>query len=204
MMQPSPFRPYFFAVASVLVGCVLIAQAAHGAQLQQFASRDGGIRFKVAASLSSVDRTAAYAQAKASLWVDIRISSEARGARFFGVVAKKFTHVRGNNEQVYWQDKTCHQKRGYPKTTVTSIDGSLDLDGGKKTRVMARTRQIGLPLPDDEITPGKKLPTSGEPHVILAYRSRTKASHLLVDVKIYAFNCELGADGSSGPQSAQR
>ena len=205
-MKLLPLGRIVGVVAPISLSCLLyggVATAYCEPVQRIFDAQTNGIRFKVAASLSS-DLASAYAaqhygSPKASLWVDIRISSEAKGSRFYGVVAKKFSNVltARSAEQTYWQDARCHQRRGFPKTTVTSINGSIVTDDARKIRVYARTRQLGLPLPADEITPGRRISLGANRNVILAYRSRTKSSHLLVDVKIYAFNCNLGA-GSLG------
>ena len=165
MMKLLPFGRIAVVIAPVSLSCLLYGgmATAHCEPVQHiFNAQTNGIRFKVAASLSA-DLASAYAgqhygSTKASLWVDIRISSEAKGSRFFGVVAKKFSNVltaRGA-EQTYWQDARCHQRRGYPKTTVTSINGSIVTEDARKIRIYARTRQLGLPLPADEITPGRR------------------------------------------------
>jgi hypothetical protein len=193
-------RRLLFAVVA-LVGC-LINSSVHAAggpvagRAVDF--RTSGIRFRIAASVkadpASPYVTQHYDHAKASLAVRIRISAHARESQFFGEVSKLFSNFpmnEGSDEGLIWQDARCHQRRGLPKATVTAIDGSIAVENGQIS-VRGRPRQVGLPLPMDEITQGIRLP-SGVHHTnaLFVYRSRSKLSHLLVDVKIYAFNCVL-------------
>lgn len=163
--------------------------------------RKSGIRFQIKASVKadpvSPYAKQAYKQSEASLAIKIRISAHARESQFFGVVSKNFAGFfanEGSSEKLFWQDARCHQRRGLPKTTVVAIDGSI-ATGKKKISIHARPRQLGLLLPVDEIMQGIRLPQSGNDRAgaAIAYRSQSKSSHLLVDVKIYAFDCDLAA-----------
>jgi hypothetical protein len=50
-------------------------------------------------------------------------------------------------------------------------------------------------LPSDEITAGTRLPDGADKSgPFIAYRSQTKSSHLLVDVKVYVIDCALAQD----------
>jgi hypothetical protein len=155
-----------------------------------------GSRFRIAASIKT-DSTSMryYDHANASLAVTIRISAHARESQFFGEVSKVFTKFSvndGSAEMLFWQDARCHQRRGLPKTTVVGVDGSI-VGANGNINVHARPRQLGLPLPLDEITQGIRLPGGFDyNNPFIAYRSQSKLSDLLIDVKIYTFNCALG------------
>jgi hypothetical protein len=157
-----------------------------------------GIKFRVTASITS-DPASPYAKKSyqngtASLAVKVRISSHARESRFYGEVIQRFSDFypnAGSDEKMVWEESTCHQRRGLPKVTVTFIDGSIR-DDKTQIAVAAQVRQRGMRLPLDEITPGMKI-ASGTDSVgpFSVYRAATKLSHLLVNVKVYAFDCQL-------------
>jgi hypothetical protein len=158
--------------------------------------KTSGIRFKIAASIKADSASMHYYdQANASLAVRIRISAHARESQFFGEVSKVFPDFPvndGSTEMLFWQDARCHQRRGLPKTTVVGVDGSIAGESGK-INVHARPRQLGVPLPLDEITQGLRLSDGfDQNNAFIAYRSQSKLSNLLIDVKIYTFNCALG------------
>jgi hypothetical protein len=176
-------------------------------------SKSSGIRFQIAASIKA-DRTQAQANqnddgSRASLAVKIRISSHATESQFFGEVTQAFSSFKlaeGSGDKVFWQDPRCHQRRGLPKTTVVGIDGSIETDNGQIS-VEARPRHLGMLLPRDEISAGRRLPGGVDRNGrFIAYRSRTNSSHLSVNVKIYIADCNLAATTPSdaAPQARTR
>jgi len=196
-MQPSPhfeFPPKWLVLA-VLAVCLWTGPVnADSAARRIIDFQKDGIRFQIKAAIKA-DPATAYAgptgdRSRASLAVKLRISSHARESQFFGVVSRNFSVFSpssGSAEKLFWQDTTCHQRRGLPKTTVVAIDGSITRDG-TQIQVHARPRQLGLLLPKDEITQGIQFAPKD---ALIAYRSRSTSSGLLVDVKIYAFDCDL-------------
>jgi hypothetical protein len=160
--------------------------------------RTDGIRFQIKASVkaSPAAPILEYDHGVASLTVKIRISSHARESQFFGTISKNFSDFSlnaGSATKLFWQDPRCHQRRGLPKTTVIGIDGSI-VTAKEEINVHARPRQLGLLLPADEITQEIRQPSGDKSDgPLIDFRSRTERSHLLVDVKIYAFSCDLTA-----------
>ncbi len=159
-----------------------------------------GIKFQIKASIKA-DAAVPHVkhdddQTAVSLTVKIRISAHATESQYFGEVSKTFANFRrneGSGEELFWEDARCHQRRGLPKTTVTAIDGSIAGDTGKVS-VSARPRHIGLHLPSDEISAGARLPDGSDKNGrFIAYRSQTRQSRLLVDVKVYVIDCDLTA-----------
>lgn len=125
-----------------------------------------GVRSQLAASVKA-DPASEYAMqnydhGNASLAVKIRISVHARESQFFGEVTARvsyFSPIDGVPEQVIWQDARCHQRRGLPKETVTSIDGLITSEN-VQIRVQARARYLSLRLPLDEIISEQGFPTA--------------------------------------------
>jgi hypothetical protein len=162
-----------------------------------------GVRFQVAASVkanpASPQAKETYDHGTASLSVRIRISSHATGSQFYREVTRAFPNVAilaGSAEQVFWQDGACHQRRGLPKTTVIAVAGTVSTAKGQYD-IQAVARQLGLVLPADEVTAAAKLPPGDDgKRRFIGFRSETKRSFLLVDVKIYETECDLksGAD----------
>jgi hypothetical protein len=204
LMRLMPFGRLCVLASVLLQACLLTCGA--DAQSGTFAAAPGhidfktdGIRFQIKVSIvadnGSPNAKQTYDHNAASLAVKIRISAHATESQFFGTVSKTFSSFpvhAGSGEKLFWQDARCHQRRGLPKTTVAAIDGSIATDNGQ-IDVRARPRQMGLPLPADEIAQGTRLPPviSNQRAPLMAFRSESKASHLLVDVKIYASNCNL-------------
>ena len=195
----------FFAMAGCLFNLSAHAESSEAAG-RPIDFKTSGIRFRLTASIKA-DPASQYAKqhydhGKASLAVRVRISAHATESQFFGEVTtnvSEFFPIDGSPEQVIWQEARCHQRRGLPKETVTSIDGSITNEQAK-IRVHSRTRQVGLQLPLDEITPGTKLPNGTDQNgAFMAYRSQSKLSHLFVDVKIYAFDCDLADKRQATP-----
>ncbi len=208
-MQALSFRRVLLFVFLPLAGCLVnssiyaeIGEAAGGA----IDFKTSGVRFRLAASIKAdpASRYAAeyYGHGKASLAAKVRISAHATESQFFGEVTSNlsdFSPIDGSLEQVIWQDAKCHQRRGLPKATVTFIDGLITSEQ-VKINVHARARRLGLQLPLDEITSGTRLPSGVDQNgSFVAYRSRSKLSHLFVDVKIYAFDCDLAGEGLTRP-----
>jgi hypothetical protein len=170
-----------------------------------------GIRFQIRASIKAAPDSP-YGKrdnngSRASLDVKLRISAHATESNYFGVVSETFSNFRpneGSEEKLFWQDGRCHQRRGLPKTTVTSIDGSIETEQGQIS-IAARPRHLGVLLPSDEITAGTRLPNGADKNgSFIAYRSQSKSSQLLVDVKVYVVDCELAAGALSGAPSEAR
>jgi hypothetical protein len=135
----------------------------------------------------------------ATLTVKIRISAHSQEANFYGDVpttVSDFDPIKGSNEQEVWRDGQCHHERGFPKTSVINIEGSIT-SGQKKLPIAARYRWIGLLLPEDEIMPAKRL--DGGTDAIgpfTATRTETKLSRLLVDLKLYILPCSFAGHSS--------
>jgi hypothetical protein len=203
-MRDEPFFPVWLVALTLLNFCLLNFSAR--AQFGAFETaphpinfKTDGIKFQIKASIAA-DGRAPYANRtydhdNASLAIKIRISAHARESQFFGTISKTFSNFpmnAGSSEILFWQDARCHQRRGLPKTTVVAIHGSIVTDNGE-IDVRAHPRQLGLPLPADEITPGIRLRPnkSDKGGPLITFRSESKASHLLVDVEIYATSCKL-------------
>jgi hypothetical protein len=139
----------------------------------------------------------------ASLYVKLRISSHATGSNYFGEITKFVPNVRltkGSSEILFWQDGHCHQRRGLPKITVTAVDGFINSENGR-IDVKARPRYLGKLLPADEISAGGRLPDGKDADgKYIAFRSRTKTSHLAVDVKVTITDCNLGGEAATAPR----
>jgi hypothetical protein len=200
MRHLSFFYALLFAFLG-LSGCFFNSSTPAGGTEHPVDFRTNGIRFKIAATVKA-DPIFSYAMhdyddAEAALSVQIRISAHAQESQFFGEVAEIFSNFQvkeGSAEKLFWQDARCHQRRGLPKTTVTAIDGFITAKNAQVS-IQARPRQLGLPLPLDEITQGVRLFRDfSQQNAFIAYRSRSKLSHLLVDVKIYQSNCALGGE----------
>lgn len=161
-----------------------------------------GVRFQIKASIPAV-AASSHDEKTASLYVKLRISAHATGSSYFGEIMKYFPNVwlnKGSDEMLYWEDGRCHQRRGLPKITVTAIDGAIKADKGKFD-VEARSRQLGLLLPHDEILAGRRLPGGRDKDgKYIAFRSRTKASHLAVDVKVVTKDCNLAGHAALVPR----
>jgi hypothetical protein len=130
----------------------------------------------------------------AKLTVKLRISTHSVETGFFGVVPatiSTFDLAKGSPEQEIWRDGKCHHERGFPKISVTSVDGSIK-SGQQQIPVEARWRQIGLFLPHDEVTPSKRM-DGGTDSIgsYIATRTETKKSRLFVDLKLYILPCNI-------------
>jgi hypothetical protein len=132
----------------------------------------------------------------ATLTVKIRISAHSQEANFYGDVlttVSEFDPVKGSTEQEVWRDAQCHHERGFPKTSIINIDGTI-AKGQNKLPISARYRWIGLMLPEDEIIPAKRLDGGTDNFgPFIATRTETKLSRLAVDLRLYILPCTVAA-----------
>jgi hypothetical protein len=203
MWARAQMRKTVFSLLALTAGINFLASTA-GAQVVPSSDRaidyqKSGIRFQIKASIKAVpgapylkredDRT------RASLDLKLRISAHAMGSNYFGVNSETFSDFRlaeGSEEKLFWQDDRCHQRRGLPKLTVTAIDGSIQAENGR-IDVVARPRLLGKKLPADEISAGMPLPSGVNKNgQFIAFSAKTSASYLVVNVKVYTFDCLLG------------
>jgi hypothetical protein len=130
----------------------------------------------------------------ATLIVKVRISAHSQETNFYGDVpttVSDFDPAKGSNEQEVWRDSQCHHERGFPKTSVIDVEGTI-ASGQKKLPISARYRWIGLLLPEDEIMPAKRLDGGSDNFgPFIATRTETKLSRLLIDLKLYILPCSL-------------
>lgn len=198
----------------MIVVAVLAAADFHGlaasaqsssANSRKIDYKKDGIRFQIKASIPAVAASSARSRdgSLASLYVKLRISAHATRSNYFGETTKSFPDVRlskGSGEILFWQDVSCHQRRGLPKISVTAIDGTINGENGR-VDVKARPRYLGKLLPSDEISAGRRLPggKDGDGKYI-AFRSRTKTSHLGVDVKVTIADCNLAGAATADPR----
>jgi hypothetical protein len=188
------------AIFAFLVGfslCRDIAVLAQQSAQPQSVPAKNGVWFQVSAAIKPPPNVQGEGGGKsgprASVSIQLRISSHAVGSNYYGYPKQSFDFKlsEGSAEKIYWQDATCHPRRGLPKVSVVAIDGSLERDG-KTIDIKARPRHIGLKLPEDELSPGSPLERgSSEKHRFLAFQASTKASKLAVIVKIYTADCAI-------------
>ncbi len=138
----------------------------------------------------------------AKLSVKLRISAHSREANFFGIVpatVSEFDLGKGSADQEVWRDGKCHHERGYPKITVTGVDGSVK-SRGQQIPIDARWRQLGLFVPQDEVQISRRM-DNGTDKVgfYLATRTETKKSRLFVDLKLYILPCDLTVSSLRNP-----
>ena len=166
--------------------------------------KKSGTKFEIKISVkgdpASADR--ADDRGMASVTVKLRISAHASESQFFGEVTQDvdffdLAAVEGSPEVSVWKEAQCHQRRGLPKVTVVAIDGSIAA-AKKQMPIQARPRLLGKRLPADEISQGTQLPVFDRNGAAMGYRSRSKTSRLLVDVRIYAVDCDLMAARRQG------
>jgi hypothetical protein len=158
-----------------------------------------GILHIIDLTLSS-DLDSPYRQEKAGnapnaeATVVIRISSHSQESNFFGNVraaVPKFDLNKGSPAYEVWRDTKCHHERGFPKTTVLSIDGSV-VEGAEKKAISAQFRQIGLRLPPDEVLPAKLIARgTDDSGAYMTTRTETKKTRLMVDLKLHIMACDL-------------
>jgi hypothetical protein len=132
----------------------------------------------------------------ATLIVKTRISAHSQETNFYGDVlttVSDFNPAKGSTEQEVWRDGQCHHERGFPKTSIINVDGTIDT-GKNKLHISARYRWIGLTLPEDEIMPAKRLDGGTDNFgPFIATRTETKLSRLALDLKLYILPCTLAA-----------
>ena len=138
----------------------------------------------------------------AKLGVKLRISAHSQEANFFGIVpatVSEFDLGKGSPDQEVWRDGKCHHERGFPKISVTAVDGSIK-NGRRQIPVDARWRQLGLFVPQDEVQASKRM-DNGTDKVgyYLATRTETKQSRLFVDLKLYILPCDLTVSARRNP-----
>jgi len=137
---------------------------------------------------------------KGTLSFTMRLSANSLESRFFGMISPAFSDIviREKGEDLVaqtkvWEEDKCHQRRGLPKVTVTSLQASFG-DGKNRTEVESHERHIGLRVPPDELTPGIKLPAGTDKiGAFYAWRAQSRDTRLNVDLKIYSFDCFLNA-----------
>lgn len=131
----------------------------------------------------------------ASLTVKIRLSAHSRETNFFGDVPatiSNFDPAKGSYEQEVWKDARCHHERGgYPKMTVISVDGFIK-NGEERLPIAARYPWIGLLLPGDIVMPAQRL-IRGTDDVgpFIATHTETRKSRIGIDLKLYMLPCTL-------------
>jgi len=131
---------------------------------------------------------------RAKLSLKLRISAHSQETNFFGMVpatVSEFDLAKGSDDQEIWRDGKCHHERGFPKITITAMDGSVTR-GQEKLPVDARFRVIGLFLPRDEILPSRRM-DGGTDNIgsFIASRTETKQSRLFMDLKLYILPCNI-------------
>jgi hypothetical protein len=135
---------------------------------------------------------------KATLRIVVRVSDHSLETSFFGDVPisiANFDLVKGSPEQLIWQDERCHHERGFPRTLVMAVDGSIAHGSDKQSEnqvVGARPRHIGLPMPWDEIMMASGLEFSTDDRGrFIETRTLTKQSHLSIVTKMYMLPCDV-------------
>lgn len=154
-----------------------------------------GVRHVLKASLALPDKSPLLkeptSKPEMNLRMSVRISDHAPDADFFGVVTVEFT---GSDlpppgvEKTVWQAGKCHQDRGWPKITVIGIEGTVS-DGEAKTSIAGIPRHIGKLIPADEIVVTKRLPRANSNFDGLEIRAETKATRLVLDLRLTAVRC---------------
>ena len=139
----------------------------------------------------------------AKFLVNVRVSAHSQETNFFGVVpatVSEFDLTKGSKDQPIWRDGKCHHERGFPKISVTGIEG-LVTSGQEKHSIAARWRVLGLFLPRDEVQASKRM-DSGTDNIgaYIATRTETKQSRLFMDLKLYILPCDLTVDPQRGAQ----
>ena len=136
----------------------------------------------------------------ATLTVKIRLSAHSRETNFYGDVPatiSNFDPTKGSHSQEVWKEAKCHHERGgFPKMSVISVDGFV-MNGDEKLPIAARYRWMGMLMPGDEVMPAKPL-IRGTDDVgpFIATHTETKRSHLAVDLKLYMLPCTLSVSAN--------
>jgi hypothetical protein len=141
----------------------------------------------------------------AKLTIKLRISAHSQETNFFGSVpatVSEFDLGKGSKDQEVWRDGKCHHERGFPKISVTNIDG-LATTGLQRHPINARWRVIGLFLPRDEIMPSRMIGNSKDKiGSFVETRTETKQSRLSVGLKLYVLPCDLTLAAQRPPGAA--
>jgi hypothetical protein len=157
-----------------------------------------GVRHQIVASVRAdwayYGQSGRDAPDHATLTAQVLISDISQEFHFFGGVRAEFADIspaEGSPEQKIWEDPGCHHERGLPKFTVIAIDGELTI-ANKPVAINARIRQLGLLLPTDEITQGRRLLSGTDPvGPYTVTRVETRQSHLFLDLKLYTSKCSI-------------
>jgi hypothetical protein len=160
-----------------------------------------GVRHRIDATVRidpASPLTAGPEAAKGWLSFSVRLSANSRETRYFGTLTPGFADLtvspasdRLVAQTKIWEEMACHQKRGIPKVTVTLVEGAFEKDA-KKVAIFSAVRQIGRPVPSDELTPGIKLPAGAdEVGAYYAFRAKSRETGFNIDLKIYSFDCNL-------------
>jgi hypothetical protein len=124
----------------------------------------------------------------------VRLSDHSQETSFFGdvpVSIANFDLAKGSPEQLIWQDERCHHVRGFPRMLLMAVDGVI-AHGSDKQAVEARPRQIGLPIPWDEIMMASGLQFGTDDRgPFIETHTQTKESRLVVELKMYMLPCEV-------------
>jgi hypothetical protein len=162
----------------------------------------------------------------------LRVSANSREVRYFGIVPKELPLRLPPAPalwQTVWEESICHQRRGLPKLTVVRVTGrwpaamsrpaqtrpdpgqppdkggDLNLGQTPAPRIVdfnSSIRHIGVPLTQDELVPGIKLPDGvGEAGAYSAVRAQTKDNRLNADLRLYTFACPI-VGASVAPRTA--
>lgn len=151
-------------------------------------------------AVSGVPKRSSNDVRSATLTVRIRLSAHSRETNFYGDVPatiSNFDPIKGSHAQEVWKDAKCHHERGgFPKMTLLSVDGFI-MNGEEKQAIAARYRWIGLLLPGDEVMPAKPL-IRGADNIgpFIATHTETKRSRLGVDLKLYMLPCTLSVSAN--------
>lgn len=177
-------------------GIVIVALgSATGEELPRAAGIEHVLFLAVGSDPASQLRTQNNAEpVMAKMTVKVQISAHSQEANFFGVVpatVADFDLIKGSKDQEIWRDGKCHHERGFPKITVTGIEG-LVTSGQQKQPIAARWRKLGLFLPGDEVLASKRVGASTDNiGYYIETRTETKKSRLFVDLKLYILPCLL-------------
>ena len=199
-MQQPHWQSNYCAPAMALLGTLVVFSPSYGRTAEISGVRDIlYVAIKSDADLSVPKQNSNDARS-ATLTVKIRLSAHSKETNFFGDVPatiSNFDPTKGSREQEVWKDATCHHERGgFPKMTVISVDGFI-MDGEEKRPIAARYRWMGMLLPGDEVMPAKPLIRGADDiGPFIATHTETKRSRLAVDLKLYMLPCTLSASAN--------
>ena len=151
------------------------------------------VRHLLQASLivkGDAEKAPKHYQIGTDLRLTVRISDHALDSDFFGSVVTTFRGLGSRQgPRTIWKDGKCHHYRGFPKVTVTRIEGTLSHDN-RTTEITAAKRQIGMPLPKDEIVVTRRLTQPSTGILELATKAVTTESHLVFDLRVETRRCK--------------